>query len=77
MASLSMAMMSARILICVIASMVLGMFVLPRTANSASGLGVIFLVTGLLGFGLGPILNMYLASLMARKLWVHFWAAPQ
>jgi modulator of FtsH protease len=41
--------------------MVLGMFVLPRTANSGAGLGVIFLVTGLLGFGLGPIISMYLA----------------
>ena len=30
-------------LICLIASMVLGMFVLPRTANSGAGLGVIFL----------------------------------
>lgn len=48
-------------LICVIASMVLGMFVLPKTANSASGLGVIFLVTGLLGFGLGPVISMYLS----------------
>ena len=48
-------------MISVIASMVLGMFVLPRTANSSSGIGVIFLVTGLLGFGLGPILSMYLA----------------
>ena len=48
-------------LICVISSMVLGMFVLPRTANSASGLGVIFLVTGLLGFGLGPIISVYLS----------------
>jgi modulator of FtsH protease len=48
-------------MISVIASMVLGMFVLPRTANSASGIGVIFLVTGLLGFGLGPILQIYLA----------------
>ena len=45
----------------VIGAMVLGMFVLPRTANSASGIGVIFLITGLLGFGLGSILQMYLA----------------
>ena len=28
--------------------------VLPRTANSASGLGVVFAITGLLGFALGP-----------------------
>ncbi len=36
-------------------------FVLPRTANSSAGLGVVFAFTGLLGFGLGPILNQYLA----------------
>jgi len=36
-------------------------FVLPRTANSATGLGVVFAFTGLLGFGLGPILTMYLS----------------
>ena len=35
--------------------------VLPRTANSAAGIGVVFAFTGLMGFGLGPILNMYLA----------------
>jgi modulator of FtsH protease len=35
-------------------------FVMPRTANSSTGLWVIFLITGLLGFGLGPILSMYL-----------------
>jgi len=35
-------------------------FVLPRTANSAAGLGVVFAITGLLGFGLGPMLNQYL-----------------
>lgn len=36
-------------------------FVLPRTANSAAGLGVVFAITGLLGFGLGPVLNAYLS----------------
>lgn len=36
-------------------------FVLPRTANSAMGIPVIFLITGLLGFGLGPVLNHYMA----------------
>ena len=35
-------------------------FVLPRTANSAAGLGVVFAITGLLGFGLGPMLTQYL-----------------
>ena len=45
-----------------LASMVLGMFVLPRTANSGAGLGVIFLVTGLLGFGVGPVVGMYMSA---------------
>jgi modulator of FtsH protease len=36
-------------------------FVLPRHANKASGLAVVFAITGLLGFSLGPILNLYLA----------------
>ena len=45
----------------VIGAMVLGIFVLPKAANSSKGLGVIFLITGLLGFGLGSVLSMYLA----------------
>ncbi|MEN8213493.1 MAG: Bax inhibitor-1/YccA family protein [Pseudomonadota bacterium] len=45
----------------VIVSMLLGMFVLPRVANASSGIGVIFLITGLLGFGLGAIITQYLA----------------
>ena len=40
---------------------VLMWLVLPRTANSASGIGVVFAITGLLGFALGPILTMYLS----------------
>jgi modulator of FtsH protease len=36
-------------------------FALPRTQNSAAGIPVIFAVTGLLGFGLGPMLNYYLS----------------
>ena len=35
-------------------------FVLPRTANSGAGLGVVFGITGLMGFGLGPVISMYL-----------------
>lgn len=42
-------------------SIVLLWFVLPRTANSTAGIFVVFGITGLLGLGLGPILNMYLA----------------
>ena len=34
--------------------------VLPRTANSAAGIAVVFGITGLLGFGLGPVLNAYM-----------------
>ncbi len=48
-------------LLSLIAAMVLGMFVLPRTANSSAGIGVLFLITGLLGFGLGAVLSIYLA----------------
>jgi len=44
-----------------IGSIVLIWFVLPRTANSAAGIGVVFAITGLMGFGLGPILNTYLS----------------
>lgn len=36
-------------------------FVLPRTANSASGIWVVFAFTALLGAGLGPMLSHYLA----------------
>jgi len=43
-----------------IAALVLLWFVVPRTANSAAGIAVVFAVTGLLGFGLGPVLNHYL-----------------
>ena len=35
--------------------------VLPRFANSSAGVGIVFAVTGLLGFGLGPMLINYLA----------------
>jgi len=48
-------------IICSLIAMGLIWFALPRTANSAAGLGVVFLITGLMGFGLGPILNHYLA----------------
>jgi modulator of FtsH protease len=48
-------------LVSVIVAMIGGIFVLPKTANSASGIGVIFAITGLLGFGLGSIISMYLA----------------
>jgi modulator of FtsH protease len=59
--SMALAMPPMTYLLAFIGAMVMGIFVLPRTANSATGIGVIFLITGLLGFGLGPLLNMYLA----------------
>lgn len=48
-------------MIALIGAMVLGIFVLPKTANSGAGIGVIFLITGMLGFGLGAMLTMYLS----------------
>ena len=47
-------------LLAFVGSMALLWFVLPRTAHSAAGIGVVFAITGLLGFGLGPVLNQYL-----------------
>jgi modulator of FtsH protease len=62
MLSMALAMPSWVYLASVIGAMVLGIFVLPKVRRSPpSGVGVIFLITGLLGFGLGSILSMYLA----------------
>jgi modulator of FtsH protease len=55
-------------MISLIASMVLGIFVLPKAANSSAGIGVIFLITGLLGFGLGSILDVYMAMSNGPKV---------
>lgn len=44
-----------------IVAIVILWFVLPKTANSAMGIPVVFAFTGLLGFGLGPIISHYLA----------------
>lgn len=61
MVSIALAVPSWMYLVSVIVAMLMGIFVLPRTADSSKGIGVIFLITGLLGFGLGSILSMYLA----------------
>ncbi|MBK5970901.1 MULTISPECIES: Bax inhibitor-1/YccA family protein [Thiorhodovibrio] len=61
MISMALAMPPWVYMVSVIGAMLLGMFVLPRAAQSASGIGVIFLITGMLGFGLGSILSMYMA----------------
>ena len=59
--SMTLALPPMTYLISVGTAMVLGIFVLPRTANSSAGIGVIFAITGLLGLGLGPLLNVYLS----------------
>nr|WP_010130776.1 Bax inhibitor-1/YccA family protein [Microbulbifer agarilyticus] len=49
-------------IICSIVALGLIWFVLPRTANSSTGIGVVFAFTGLLGASLGPILNYYVSA---------------
>ncbi|MFT4563093.1 MAG: modulator of FtsH protease [Gammaproteobacteria bacterium] len=46
---------------CSLAALAILWLVLPKTANSAAGIGVVFLFTGLLGFGLGPTISHYLS----------------
>jgi modulator of FtsH protease len=58
--SMALALPPMTYIISVAVAMIAGIFVLPRTANSAAGIGVIFLITGALGLGLGPLLSMYL-----------------
>jgi modulator of FtsH protease len=36
-------------------------FVIHKKANSSSAIGLVFLFTGIMGFGLGPLLNHYAA----------------
>jgi modulator of FtsH protease len=55
-------------IVCSLAAMGLIWFVLPRTANSSKGILVVFAFTGLLGAGLGPILNHYLATAMGSTI---------
>ncbi|VAW56714.1 Putative TEGT family carrier/transport protein [hydrothermal vent metagenome] len=43
-----------------IVAIVLLWFVLPRTANTAMGIPVVFAFTGLLGFGIAPLISHYL-----------------
>ncbi len=60
-------------LMCSLGALAIIWFVIPRTANSEKGILSVFAFTGLLGFGLGPILNQYLqfpggASIIAQAL---------
>ena len=47
-------------LVCSLVALGMLWFVVPRTANSVNGIYAVFAVTGLLGLGLGPIINFYL-----------------
>lgn len=48
-------------LVCNLAALGVLWLVMPRTLNSSAGIGVVFLFTGLMGIGLGPVLSHYLA----------------
>lgn len=48
-------------MVCTFGAIGLLMFVLPKYVDSAAGIGLVFLATGMLGFGLGPMLSMYLS----------------
>ncbi|MGQ7846209.1 Bax inhibitor-1/YccA family protein [Granulosicoccus sp. 3-233] len=63
MAAISMAVAPPRgmSLICTLGALGVLMFLLPKYENSSTGVGIVFLGTGLLGFGLGPMLNAYAA----------------
>ena len=55
-------------MVCTIAALVLIWFVIPRYRNSITALPLTFLFTGLLGFGLGPMLNYYLTFANGTQL---------
>ena len=59
--SMSMNLGGGAAMIMSLAALAIVWLVLPRTANTAMGLPVVFLFTGLLGAALGPMLNRYLA----------------
>lgn len=49
-------------MVCSLVALGMLWFVVPRTANSVNGIYAVFAVTGLLGLGLGPILNAYISG---------------
>lgn len=55
-------------MVCTFGALILMWFVLPKTAQSGAGVGVVFAITGLLGLGLGPMLNHYLAMANGAQL---------
>lgn len=63
MAAISMAIAPPRMISLVMTIGAIGvlMFLLPKYENSSAGVGIVFLCTGMLGFGLGPMLNYYTA----------------
>lgn len=63
MAAISMAVAPPRMISMVMTFGAIGVlwFLLPKYENSSAGVGIVFLATGMLGFGLGPMLNYYTA----------------
>ncbi|MBK8186394.1 MAG: Bax inhibitor-1 family protein [Cellvibrio sp.] len=55
-------------LVLTITAIALIWFVLPKTANSANGILVVFVITGLVGAGLGPTLSYYLSSVNGGQI---------
>lgn len=55
-------------MVCSIAAIAIIWFVLPRTANSEKGILAVFAFTGLLGIGLGPIINHYLNTASGSQI---------
>lgn len=51
-----------------IGAIVILMFVLPKFEEQAAGIGIVFLATGMLGFGLGPLLNAYMSFADGPKI---------
>lgn len=66
--SMSLGLSQGPALIMMIAGILIAMFVLPRTANSAAGIPVMFLFTALLGASIGPMLNAYLSMPMGPSI---------
>ncbi|MDB4224562.1 Bax inhibitor-1/YccA family protein [Granulosicoccus sp.] len=75
MAAISMAIAPPRMvaMVCTFGALGVMWFLLPKFENSSAGIAVVFLFTGLLGFGLGPMLNHYVglpggASIVATAM---------
>jgi modulator of FtsH protease len=66
--SMSIGLSSMAGLVMSLVAMAMIWFVLPRTANTAAGIWVVFAFTGLIGASLGPLLSRYLAMANGGQL---------